>query len=205
MSKAFSTFYDHLLPELPGCATALVDLHLLQVARDFCNRTAAWREDFDSIDSVADTLAYDLFTPEAKTECVRLLSLTVNGDLQWALVAPPCEQDQPCYPADKPPFALNADGDQITLTKQPSGAIEISGAMRPTSAATSLPDFLYTEWLEAMRMGTLSRLMAMGRKHWTDREGAVFYAGEYAKKVTLAGTRAQNDNTRKPLRTRAWG
>lgn len=205
MSKAFSVFYDHLLPELPGCTTAMLDLHLLQVARDFCNRSSAWRDAYPAIDSQAATLDYFLDTPESRSECVRVLTLTVNSELLWSAVDPHDYQCRPRFPADCPPFSLNGDGDTITLDCQPSGSIEIVGSMRPAGNATSLPDLLYTDYLEAMRTGTLARLMAMGRKHWTDREGAAFYASEYGKKVDFAASKARNGNTRKPLRTRAWG
>ena len=49
MTKALSTFYDLVMPELPGCTTAMVDLQLVRMARDFCERTRAWRGDFDAI------------------------------------------------------------------------------------------------------------------------------------------------------------
>lgn len=37
--KDLSAFYDYLLPELPGCITALLDQHLRMVAREWCDHT----------------------------------------------------------------------------------------------------------------------------------------------------------------------
>lgn len=205
MSKAFSTFYDHLLPELPGCTTEFVDLHLLQVARDFCTRTSAWRDTFDTIASQDDTLTYDLFTSEARTELVQLLRLTINDVLLWCAEDPAENEDQPENPADQPPFVINGDGDLITLEEQPEGDIVMVGSMRPTMAATSLPDLLLNDYLEAIRTGTLARLMVMSGKRWTDRDLATIYGREYTRLTTAAASKARGGNTRKPLRTRKWG
>lgn len=205
MSKAFSAFYDHLLPELPGCTTALVDLHLLQVARDFCNRTSAWRDTFPSITAAPATLSYFLVTAASKSELVKPSKLTINSVLTWCAVDPDENDDAPISSADDPPFVVNADGDQITFDDQPSGAIVLEGSMRPALNSTTLPDFLLNDQLEAMRAGVLSRLMAMGKKHWTDRDGAAFYAGEYARRTNFAASKAAGGNTRRPLRVRKWG
>lgn len=56
--SALADFYDLLLPELPGIATPMVDLHLREVARDFCTKTSAWREDLTAIDLVAEQGTY---------------------------------------------------------------------------------------------------------------------------------------------------
>lgn len=202
---ALSAFYPHLLPELPGCSVPLLDQHLLQVARDFCSRTSSWRADFAPIASVAATLAYTLVPPVAGAEFVRALKLTVNAELQWALVDPPCDDDQPRFRSDQPPFSINGDGNQITLTEQPTGVIQITASLRPTNTAATLPDLLYTQELEAMRTGTLARLLVMRNQPWTDREAAVFYAGEYTRRTSFAASKATGGNTRKPLRTRTWG
>lgn len=203
--KAFSTFYDHLLPELPGCTTAMVDLHLLQVARDFCSKTACWQDNFPTITAQEDTLTYVLDTPEVKSLLVRPLRLTIASELVWSAIDPAADEDQPEFARDQPPFSINGDADEITFTEQPVGDIVIFGAMRPALNATTLPDLLLNDYLEAMRTGTLSRLMVMGNKPWTDRDLAGVYDAAYGRLATAAAVKAQGGNTRKPLRTRKWG
>lgn len=203
--KPFSAFYDHLLPELPGCTTAFLDLHLLQVAREFCQRTACWRDTFPTITPITATLTYILITAEAKADLVRVLRLTIGDQLSWCSADPAADEEQPQHPVDQPPFTIAGDNEQITFEEQPEGDIVIVGAMRPMLTATTLPDLLRDDYLEAMRAGVLSRLMAMGKKRWTDRDLAAYYADIYAKKTMAAAVKAQGGNTRKPLRTRQWG
>lgn len=205
MAKALSVFTPELVLQLPGCPDPVVEYHLLRVARDFCTRTSCWRDTFPTITAQDDTLTYFLDTSESKTEMVRALSLTVNDVLQWAAMDPPEDQEQPQYPAERPPFSINSDGDQITLEEQPDGDIVVSGSMRPSLAATTLPDLLLNEYLEAIRAGTLARLQVIPGKPWTNAQLGMFNAGEYQRLCNSAANRAATGNTRRPLRTRKWG
>lgn len=208
---AFSVFYDHLLPELKGCTTAMVDLHLLHTARDYCERTSAWRASLTSLNSAADTAAYTL-TLASGSELVRLTKLTIDDELLWDLDWTPDSQgDEPKYDKGEPPFSLDILNATITLLEDevPDAAgtanIEMNAALKPAFAATTLPDFLKFQHLEAMRTGTLQRLMQMGGKPWTDRQLAAKYAADYQSMCIVASTAAKRGNTRAPLRSRKWG
>lgn len=212
--KTLATFYDHLLPELPNCTTALIDLHLLQVARDFCTTSRAWRGDFEAVDTIADEGTYELSPDETQAEVVAVHRLTVNDvllyDDRWM---PDCATtgDEPKYSLARPPFSLNDVLTEITLIEDeiPSaaatGGLVINGSMRPKVGATQLPDLLYVTHLEAIRAGVLSRLMLMAKKPWSAPEQGVMYRADYASRTQFSATTAQRGNTRGPLRTRKWG
>jgi hypothetical protein len=210
--SALADFYDLLLPELPGITTPMVDLHLREVARDFCVKTSAWVEDLTAISLVAEQGTYAVATP-ASSELVRITELTVAGELLWRLTDRNAERDTtsaiPKYQANQPPFQLSADLTQVTLIEVPTAAVvaglKIKAALKPSPAAATLPDFLKAQHSEAMRHGVLSRLMAMGRKPWTDRELAVAYDARWKSAVNFAAYQATVGNTREPLRTKKWG
>lgn len=205
MSKAFSAFYDDVMPELPGIRPNMVDAHLLRVARQFCDRTAAWHSDFGPIDSEADTLTYAIYGQVAKTEVVRVLSLTVDDVLWWLAREPDPDvetETQPRFQVHRPPFTLSENHGEITFTEQPAG--EISGvlAMRPSLTATNLPDVLYTEFLPAIKAGVLAQLLLMGGKPWTDRDMGAYYSGQYENHIGYAAQDAARGRTRALMRTR---
>jgi hypothetical protein len=209
VTKAFSKFYDALLPELPGCPLKLVDHHLLMVARDVCERSSCWLETFPDIPAEVGVAIYYLPVPEEKAELVAVRELRMAGDLQWRAVDPPTPprtsgvvQEQPRFPVGKPPFSVSQDREQITLIEPPTGDLSIVGTMRPTLDATVLPDVLYLQTLEAVRMGVLSRLLRMGGKPWTDRDLAVDYETSYNTALNAAASDAAQGNTRSMLRTR---
>jgi len=207
---AFSAFYDLLMPELKGATTSMVDLHLLHTARDFCERTSAWRFPF-TVSSTADEDTYDISAPELRSEIVRVCRLTIDDvvlfDADWQ---PTLTTDEPSYDRSSPPFTVNIENTEITLIEDEipgedgTDNIEIVAALKPSFASTTLPEFLKFEHLEAMRTGTLSRLMQMGNKPWTDRALAGVYRSEYQAHLQFAASKAQRGNTRTILRTRPW-
>ncbi len=210
--KVLASFYDLLLPELPGCTTGLLDLHLVLWAREFCRTSHVWRSDFDAVDLVAEQATYDLDASESQSEAVKVIRLTANDVVLYdELWSDHSQTDAPKYTVGHPPFTLSDTMLEITLltdeipTAAVVGGLEVYGSMRPKTTATSLPDFFLTEHAEVLRMGVLSRLMRMVKKPWSDAGQAQQYASQYQSLLQFAATNAQRGNTRAPLRTRKWG
>lgn len=203
-----SDFYDLLMPELPGCTTAMVDFQLRETLRDFCMKTGVWNAQFTDI-TLTGIATYTLVTGVADSEVVRLTRLDVGTDLLWTDSDRSSKDNLvPKYERNEPPFTLSADKTQITLIDDEATSTDtasIQGTLKPTAAATTYPDFLKSQYSEAIRFGTLARLMVMGKKPWTDRELAVAYARQYMEQLNFAGYQAQVGNTRERLRVRKWG
>ncbi len=208
MSKLLSDFYDLLLPELPGCAPALLEIHLREVAREFCQDTNIWQADCDPIDLQAGVASYDIEAAEIESEIVRVFSVTAGSDLLWTRRALPDER--PKHINSRPPFTLSIDLSQLTFSEDaiptqtiPLG-LKVRTSLQPASTARRLPDFLQTRYVDAIRNGTLSRLMVMAKKPWTDRELAAFYASQWRLQKAFAANQAADGNTSAPLRTTKW-
>lgn len=210
--KALSAFYDMLMPQLKGITTQFLDAELVLLSREFCATSSAWRADFDPVNLVAGEAEYDLDPSESQSETVRVLRLTVNDELLWDQNWNKSKQDEvaPKYEIGAPPFTVADDLLSLTLlanevpTANVTGGLLVVGAMKPQVNATQLPDILLTVHAEAIRAGTLARLMRMGSKPWTDRDLSSYYENQYQQKLQLAATNAQHGNTRGPLRTRKW-
>lgn len=210
--KTLASFYDLLMPELPGITTAMVDLHLVLFAREFCQASNAWRAEFDPVDLVAAQAVYDIDAPESQSEAVRVYRLTVNDVVLFdSLWNEDSQTTEPKYSADVPPFTMSDTMRELTLLTDeiPTAAVTdglvVFGSMRPKTTATVLPDFFLDEHAEAMRMGMLSRLMVMNKKPWSAPAQAMDYRSKYQSLLQFAATNAQRGNTRAPLRTRKWG
>lgn len=213
MSKTLADFHDLLLPELPGCTVAMVNLHLRETAREFCANTSAWREPLTAVNTVASQAAYTL-TPPADSELVRVTALTVNGILLWRHSdrerAGADSETAPKYGIDQPPFTFDENLTTITLAidEVPDAAVVsglvVEAALKPTAAAATLPDFLLTQHSEAIRHGTLARLMKM-KKPWGDRPLAMDYESRWHQALNFVAYQAQVGNTRQPLRTKKHG
>lgn len=207
---AFSDFYDYLMPELPGIATAMLDVHIRDVAREFCQDTAVWRETPAGINTVANQAAYSIASSDYDTVRVTrvVLASVLLFDDQWHIETP---GDIPKYQRTDLPFTLSADLNTITLIddEKPTAAVTaglvVTLAVKPTFAATTLPDFLKTEHMESIRKGVLSRLMIMAKKPWTDRELAMKYQTDFNSAKAFAAYNAQVGNTKQRIHVRKWG
>lgn len=211
--KTFADFYDLVMPDLNGCTAGMVDHQLLQVARDFCVKTGAWRLPYDAMNLRAGIATYEIEPPEFYTEVVKLFSLSVAGILQWrdSDMEPRDDEDCPEFDRSEPPFSLSSDMKELTLLGilVPAGDVErgllVVGSMKPTMAANKLPDFLHSQYSEAIRAGVLARLMIMRKRPWTDAALGTKYEADYRKAINFAAYQAQVGNTRSVLRARKYG
>jgi hypothetical protein len=207
--KAFSSFYDYLLPELPSIGTAMVDLHLRLVARDVCDRMLAWVDaDVSAIEPEDDTYAYDVTPSVDGVDLVRLLSMHTGDELTWRAADPVLlhyasqSPEQPKYQAHEPPFQLDADALVVTFDDVPTDTVQLTAALRPSMTATKLPDVLLTRHVDLLRKGVLARLKAMSGKPWTDLVGAALYQHQWDAAINQAASDSYRGNTRAQLRTR---
>jgi hypothetical protein len=210
--SALAEFHDLLLPELPGCTVAMVNLHLRETAREFCRRTAAWRQALTAINTVGGQASYVMTLP-SDSQLVRVTDLTVHGRRLWRSVEidkADAGAQQPKYGITDPPFDLNDNLTQITLhadevpAESVAGGLLVSASLTPTATAATLPDFLLGQYSEALRHGTLARLMLMPKKPWTDRALAGAYEGLWQEALNFAAYQAQVGNTRRPLRVKPY-
>ncbi len=61
----------------------------------------------------------------------------------------------------------------------------------PTDALTTLPDFLFFEFEDDFRNGTLARLMKIPGKDWTNMSAASGYASLFTAGIMKAKSRAK--------------
>ncbi|APW38442.1 hypothetical protein RD110_15575 [Rhodoferax koreense] len=217
---AFAAFYDHLMPELNGVTTAMVDLHLRMVARELCHDALVWRVPFTPINLVGGQAAYSLATAETMAEPVKVLSFSLAGvpiydaeyvpaDCWWNSAE--TEAKAPKYRDGSTPFALSLDLAQIILddaekpTASLAGGLKLIGALQPTQDATALPDFLFSRHLDTLRAGTLARLMVMAQRPWTNLTQGGMYMSAFTAGKAFAAKEARYGQTRKALRVRKWG
>lgn len=193
-ATTFNDLLNLVLPEVPGCPTALAVQHLQMAARQFCADSEAWREKLDPINLVADDVTYTL-TPLYDAEVRRITDV-------WIRTA-----------AD---VTAGNDGTLLTYDQyefDPTGSVlTLDDAVEPQEAVTSglvvkvvLVPYLVTNvdsivtqggisatflnyWAEPIMARSKSTLMRMVRTAWANPQMAAVYQAEYLDGFSRAKT-----------------
>lgn len=193
-------FLPHFMVELPGCSVPLAMQTLVRVAHEFCQRTLVWDEVQDPFRLVSGLRDYDLEVPTGAAVAMvrevwmgnRLLRPTTMPALQ--LVLPAWQTATSSAPAF---YNLAADRLAISFFPIPSGAITVPVVMRvayvPANNATSLPDVLGTQYLDAICAGVKSRLMAMPAMTWSQPPLVPFYREQFERGIDQAKAESLHD------------
>lgn len=212
---ALTAFYPRVMPYCPGVPEPFVDQKALDVVRDFCFRTIALREEVTPIDVVAATHTYTLTPVTANREVLGIIDARYDDNpmfplsvdrlnLQWPESVARLNQ---IFASNFPYDGINTDSwetlisttpryyyqptpSQIRLVGIPDTAftagLKVLIAIRPSTAAIEVDDWLYARYYEQLAFGIISRLLEMPKKDWTDFAAAAYYKAQYEAAVSKA-------------------
>lgn len=181
-------FVPRVLPWTSGCPDQVVVQHVVQAARDFCERTSVWTVISDPLLTSVGLALYPLDLDEQQ-ERVKLIDAwvdnrrtkVVDSRLGRALARRGCGSflylegplDIAVYPAP------TADGKEVVVQM----------AVKPTLAADEWPDDL-AEYVLDISYGAISTLSRLPKKEWTDRQQAADYRLEFENRVSSVAIKA---------------
>lgn len=198
--KLWSSFYDYVMPELPGIDSALVDVYLRDKAIDFCEQTWCLVDNLDAFDTVADTYEYDLDSTETGMEVFAIKQAWVDD----APIDPITMDDLYGTAADwrtysgKPRYYAQENFGTVLLFEPPDGvySVSIAAVLRPKVDATGVPDRVYSDYRRIISWGTLAALMAQPAKPWSNPERSDYYRREYEAAITKSTVLANRARAR---------
>lgn len=170
------SFRPFVALEVPDCPTALMDAAMIEAARIFCFDTWLLRTDA-TVNTVVSQQSYTL-SPASGTE-VFAIRTVAQDDMT------------PLVPLDDPatarfsttagtPTRYWATTNTLHFYPIPDEVIafNVEQVIRPTKAATTLPDSL-SEFSEAVAAYARFKLMSMVNKPWSNSEGAALALKRY--------------------------
>lgn len=198
MAQPWSSFYPDVLAHVAGAPLPVVDLALVKAAREFFDRTGAWKEWLSPVTTTTapsvGTNSYAFALPTG-SEIVTIERATNNGqDFDVAIY------DQ--VPADPVYFAnltaAVASLDLISfraLASMPAGqSIQVHCKLRPSKSSTGIPDYLFNQHCEAIADGAKKILMLTPGAFFNPDLASVA-SGEFEAAVGKAHTRAYMGRT----------
>lgn len=211
MAALLTTFYPQILSVLPKCPKVLVREMILMAATELCEKALIWREIQTAYSIVSGTRDYT-YTAPAGARVFKCMSAELDGvPVDWETP----ENLDLWFPGWRLPASTVQTGGTFALTQisttafmlvpKPSanGTLILDVAYSPLKTATSLPDFLYQDYYEAIAAGAKARLQIMNDKPWTELTQAAVNAKLFSDALIEASNRQQEGFGRPRIRTRA--
>lgn len=177
-----ATMIDRMLPDLPGCPSAVVTQCYLDVMRDFCTQTECWQETLSQTLTDA-TVAYTLSPTSADADIRRVV---------WVKIKSAASDDiSDIDPTDVINYEFNG---VTTLTldddSEPTATV-LTGlntrvVLVPKINATTWDTGLMNRWADAIVVGVKARLMDNDKEGWGNPRRAEGYRREYLTFVARA-------------------
>jgi len=186
--------------------TTFVDAQIVRTIRDFCRKTWLWRMTLAEISVVEDQPNYTLTIPTtngvAELVSIDWVKYKEDGaeDKQYAyLDAINLETEE--TPSGTAKFGagyLNETGpapifqwlepdDTLYIAPTPDSTaagtdnMQVKVILMPDFTATTVPDYVYNDWLECIALGTASRTMKMAAHKWYEPKLSEYYGKLYRK------------------------
>lgn len=218
-----STYYPNLLAFAPKAPQILLDRLFCETARDFCRRTQAWTYTDNNgcsalgmfatpaqpnaapsnnsaagqlVDIISATADYEPLVKTTYEEIYRehpkyfALTGTETGDHKYICVSP---------------FASNTIFVAPSSNAAPAPVIRITGVWIPNTGAVEYDKTLMERWSDVIIDGTVSRLLAMPNRSWSDVNSSVFYRNLYEDRVAEAKHAATDGHMMNVPRTVSYG
>jgi hypothetical protein len=204
MTVAFTSFLSEVMPIVNGCPSPMAINAVRDATLEFCRKTRYWQHDLTPFASVADQETYTL-TPPTNTIIVGIIknipenlpAVSFNGvTIAEAHGYLPAEHESDSASTPEG-YYLSIIGNEYTIRPYPivnedvADAFEVKVALAPSRTATGCDDRIYTDHVETIAAGALSRLLLIPQKPWTNpglaqMKGAEFRRGCGSARITVS-------------------
>jgi hypothetical protein len=173
--KAWSNWFNDLLPQLPGCPDPQIEHELLRACQDFFTRSRAWQVIQAPVAIAADQTSLAIAPADAEQELVRIegawldgmrLNIFGVGDMDSAF-----PDDWQTHTGAISTLVQITPG-TVLLYPIPVSAsatgLKLRMSVKPSDTATGIPDDQYVKYRDPLASGARSRLMLQAEKKWSN-------------------------------------
>ena len=209
---ALRDFDRYVLPFVAGAPQPAIDDALIDSAREFCAKTYCIYEDLPAMRAPARPTV-ELGSSDPNLEPHAALEVYGPNGKLLALTKPRLRelwpdgwQDETVETAEKLVGWISLTESSIRLVPYLTQAstdrvLRITLSFKPTKAATTLPDLLYSRWPEEIAAGALARLHMHSNAPYADPKRAGMYERKFLSAIGVAGDQVEAGLNRPQLRT----
>ena len=193
-------FLPYVLPNAPGAPDIVAEKYIRMAATEFCERTRCWRK--ISTVALTDENTVALVAPYyAAIHAIEYASFFSDS-----VAKTPLTPTQYSDLADRQHASLETEGtpryvtqvtpNTVTVFPLAAGTLEVSLFLKPRMGQSfgqgtaddpmqddfnQVPDFLLTQWGEAIACGALSKMLMQPQTRWHDPAKAGYYLQKFER------------------------
>src|SRR5512145_2811052 len=163
MSTAISSFRTYVSSNARGANPDVLDKYILLACREFCQKTKVWVEQLGAYDIEADVSTYAL--SHASADIISVKKVKVDGEVIDPVTVEENFTDDPDWESvTGTPTQYFFDTDNnLYLKPVPVSSITdglvVWAALKPLLTATTVPDVIFNEYVEAIANGAASKIL----------------------------------------------
>ncbi|MBL4866406.1 MAG: hypothetical protein JKY67_08525 [Pseudomonadales bacterium] len=167
---------EYVMADVPGCPRNLVLREIREAAIELCEFSYIWRVEMISLGILAGISAYEIEKP-AGSNLVKVLGVRVED----RNITPKTQDWLDRVDArgwrdltGTAQYYMMDESDVILLNRKPkdsvTSALKASLCLKPARSATTIPEFLFEDWITVIANGAKSKLMTIQNKTWSNPE-----------------------------------
>lgn len=206
--KTYESWFDEVLPDVPGVTQAIAKNAIRNAAIEFCDRSKVWVVDHEPMPAVANQGVYP-FEPPNGAVVAEVKTAWFNGQQLTPRTAAQLDKEFAKWPAKVgiPSRYLQESTEELILVPMPlanlANAIEAKVVLKPSRSSTGIERWIFEKYLEEIAHGAKGKLYSMQKKPWSDQNLAAFHLGQFDAGISKATLAAAKSHTTAPLRGRA--
>ena len=196
MAVKYEALLPEILPAVRACPDSTIEQHIRSAVIDMCEKTEIYQVELDPITVVQNIYEYDLEAPSG-TVVHRIRHATFNGDSLEPISSGLLEQRLPKWrdSTGNPEYFVKQGQSQFWLVPVPratqANAVILRAILKPTHTSTACDDYIMNDFRDAIVNGTLTRLLRLPKRDWTDYGAAGVYNSLYNEHIEQIKKRAK--------------
>lgn len=200
----FSTLYPELQLYLPGCSEPLINAAVVAASIDFCERTLMWWQENPAALCPAGSGTFLIPIPAGANNAATR-EVYVDGIPLKPYNTLELNNTYPEWmTATGYPSGFIVEGNSFRLIPINSTDVQISCrvAYKPTRSATDMLDWMYEDWWEVLKAGTLARLLLIPGQTWSKPDLAMVFKREFDSGCRAAKVEANKNRSNSTLKVK---
>lgn len=216
MTNSITDFYDYVIPYVRGASTAVVDLEIRRILRQFFRRTTLLREVLPyTLTPSTSVLTIAPSVGAGAVDLAGVIDVEINGGYQngtnyFTRILPLPEQAQPrpgWNPSPAQPRGFNFFPPSLVvfspLPDLPYPVLITVFETMPLDNTNTTYPAVALQYADTVGHGVIAALLAMPGKPWTDLQNAVLYQKLYGERALALRDQLRSGGVRNSSRLTA--